>query len=62
MAEYTLTPTQSENIRTVAEVRGDESDPFAYGCPWCDDYTGSFPKRHARLAHEEEYQELNGDG
>lgn len=24
-------------------------------CPWCSDYDGDYPKRHAQKAHPDEY-------
>lgn len=58
MAEYTLTPTQSEQIRTVSELR--ETDPETVlergACPWCEDYTGDYPGQHASSAHPDEWE------
>ena len=30
-------------------------------CPWCSDYSGDWPGRHARKAHEQEWREYNDD-
>lgn len=61
MAEYTLTPTQSDQVQTVSEWRDDGAniqDALDDGrCPWCEDYAGDYPARHASSAHPEEWAE-----
>jgi hypothetical protein len=67
MAEYQLTPTQSESLRTVSDVRGEtESDDGvaevldAGECYWCDEYSGEYPGRHASSAHPDKWAEFKG--
>jgi hypothetical protein len=59
MAEYTLTPTQSEQIQTTGDTQatGPATAIERGKCPWCDDYDGDHVGQHASSAHPEAWRE-----
>lgn len=58
MAEYTLTPTQSEQIQTTgdAQATGPATAIERGECPWCDGYAGDHVGQHASSAHPEAWR------
>lgn len=67
MAGPTIFPSiQPEQDSHVVTSEGlDEDAPAeileAGECPWCEDYSGEYPERHARKAHPEEWAEFEDD-